>query len=188
MEPVCTCSERTRINRRAILATTADSKDNRPNGSAIHSFLSHHSCSSRSCFLIKETKRSKEHCNSDSGIKLTEIEDGGLLLRETLVRTSDEKQKCSSKICETALSGAETKSTLRQSVPTTGSCNNSTSSSSGEVWDEEILLRHIEECRCTCNHMGYGNYLDWDEVSVALVFVQRLCFTQRSGSTYFIQW
>lgn len=162
---MCTCSERTRINRRAILATTIDSKDNRPNGSAIRSFLNHHSGSSRSCFLIKETKRSKRHCNNDSEIKSREKEDGGLLLSEKFVRTGDEKQKCSSKVCETALSGAETKNRLRQHVPTTGSCNNSTSSSSGELWDEEILLRHIKECRCTCNHMGYGNYLDWNEVS-----------------------
>lgn len=184
MEPVCTCSERTRINRRAILATTIDSKDNRPNGSAIRSFLNHHSGSSRSCFLIKETKRSKRHCNSDSEIKSREKEDGGLLLSEKFVRTDDEKQKCSSKVCETALSGAETKNRLRQHVPTTGSCNNSTSSSSGELWDEEILLRHIKECRCTCNHMGYGNYLDWNEVSTKKckrLFCTLLAYSRLAG-------
>ena len=46
----------------------------------------------------------------------------------------------------------------------------SSSSSSGELWDEDMLLRHIRECRCTCNHMGYGNYLDWIEVSTATCY------------------
>jgi hypothetical protein len=169
MEPVCTCNERSRINRRTILATTIEGKDNRPNGSAISSLLNYSSGRSRSCFLIKETKRPKRNCSSDSAIKSKENEDGGLLLSEKFVRTSDsaatEKQKCSSKVCETALSEVETSSRLRKHVSTTGSCNNSASSSSGELWDEEILLRHIKECRCTCNHMGYGNYLDWSEVS-----------------------
>jgi hypothetical protein len=171
MEPVCTCNEITRINRRAILTATIDSKDNRPNGSAIRNFLNYRSGSSRSCFLIKETKRARRQCSSDSAIRSRETEDGGLLLSEKFIRTSDDddvtgkQKKCSSKICETVLSGAQTNSQLHQHVVTTGSCNNSTSSSSGELWDEEILLRHIKECRCTCNHMGYGNYLDWSEVS-----------------------
>jgi hypothetical protein len=165
-----------------IIATTIDSKDNRPNGSVIHSF----SDNSRSCFLIKEAKRSKQLCNSDSEIKNREIEDGGLLLSEKFVRTSSEKQKCSSKVCETELSGAEIKNRLRQHVPAAGSCNNSTSSGSGELWEEEILLRHIKECRCTCNHMGYGNYLDWSEVSAVRGFVQRLNFVPRSVSVYFV--
>ncbi|PSN45616.1 hypothetical protein C0J52_16985 [Blattella germanica] len=167
MEPVCTCNERTRINRRAILATSIDSKDNRPNGSAIRGFLNYRTGSSRSCFLIKETKRPKRQCSSDSAIKTKGTEDGGLLLTEKFVRSSDDdvKQKCTSKICETALIGVESKGHARQHVNTSGSCNNSTSSSSGELWDEEILLRHIRECKCTCNHMGYGNYLDWIEVT-----------------------
>jgi hypothetical protein len=171
MEPMCTCNERSRINRRTILATTTEGKDNRPNGNAISSLLNHRSGRSRSCFLIKETKRSRRHCSSDSAIKSKESEDGGLLLKEKFVRTIDttvkEKLKCSSKLCETALSGVETSNRLHQHVATAGSCTNSTSSSSGELWDEEILLRHIKECRCTCNHMGYGNYLDWSEVSAA---------------------
>jgi hypothetical protein len=172
MEPVCTCNERSRINRRTILATTIEGKDNRPNGNAISSLLNYRSGRSRSCFLIKETKRPRRHCSSDSAIKRKESEDDGLLLNEKFVRTSDdavaEKQKCSSKVCETALSGVETSNRLRrQHVAAAGSCTNSTSSSSGELWDEEILLRHIKECRCTCNHMGYGNYMDWSEVSTA---------------------
>jgi hypothetical protein len=186
MEPVCTCSERTRTNRRAILATTIDSKDNRPNGSVIHSFRNPHSNNRRSCFLIREAKRSKQLCNSDNEIKNKEIEDGGLVLSEKLVRTSSEKLKCSSKVCETELSGAELKNRLRQQVTTAGSCNNSTSSGSGELWEEEILLRHIKECRCTCNHMGYGNYLDWSEVSAETAFVRRLHFVPGSLSAYFI--
>ncbi|KAJ9592497.1 hypothetical protein L9F63_015814 [Diploptera punctata] len=100
MEPVCTCNERSRINRRSW---NVDNKEIRPNG-----FLG----SSRSCFLIKESRRSRRECKSDA------------------------KQE-----------------------------DTSTSSSSGELWDEDMLLRHIKECRCTCNHMGYGNYLDWIEVS-----------------------
>jgi len=88
---------------------------------------------------------------------------------DKFVRTSvddvQEKSKCSSKVCESALSGVETNKLVREHVVTTGGCNNSTSTSSTEVWDEEIVLRHIKECRCTCNHMGYGNYLDWNEVS-----------------------
>jgi hypothetical protein len=182
MEPVCTCNERTRINRRAILSTTIDNKDNRPNGSAIRSFLNYRSGSSRTCFLIKETKR---QCSSDSAVKNKENEDGGLLLSEKFVRTSvddvTQKNKCSSKVCETALSGVETNSRVRQHVVVTAGCNNSTSSSSAEVWDEEILLRHIKECRCTCNHMGYGNYLDWSEVSR-----QRLRYILRQLIAYFV--
>jgi hypothetical protein len=91
------------------------------------------------------------------------------MLKEKLVRTSvddiPEKSKCSSKVCETALGGVETSHRVGEHVVTTATCNNSASSSSVEVWDEEIVLRHIKECRCTCNHMGYGNYLDWSEVS-----------------------
>ena len=166
MEPVCTCNERTRINRRAILTATIDNKDNRPNGSAIRSFLSYRSGSGRTCFLIKETKR---QCSSDGAIKGREKEDGGVQLKDKFVRTSvddvQEKSKCSSKVCESALSGVETNNRVREHVVTTAACNNSTSTSSTEVWDEEIVLRHIKECRCTCNHMGYGNYLDWSEVS-----------------------
>lgn len=165
MEPKCTCTERTSINRRAILTTTIDNKDNRPNGSAIRGFLNYRSGSSRTCFLIKETKR---QCSSDSAIKSRGKEDGEVQLKGKLVRTSvdvPEKGRCSSKVCESALSGVETNKRVRQHLVTTTACNNSTSTSSTEVWDEEIVLRHIKECRCTCNHMGYGNYLDWSEVS-----------------------
>lgn len=29
-------------------------------------------------------------------------------------------------------------------------------------WDVELELRqHIQTCACTCNHMGYGNYMDY---------------------------
>jgi hypothetical protein len=166
MEPVCTCNERTRINRRAILTAAIDNKDNRPNGNAIRSFLNHRSGSSRTCFLIKETKR---QCSSDSALKNRDKEDGGIQLKDKFVRTSvndvPEKKRCSSKVCESVLSGVESNKQLREHAVTTAVCNNVTSTSSTEVWDEEIVLRHIKECRCTCNHMGYGNYLDWNEVS-----------------------
>lgn len=50
-----------------------------------------------------------------------------------------------------------------------GSANDSGAGSSGgtplmnhrTLWDEDIV-RHIKDCRCTCNHMGYGNYQDWE--------------------------
>lgn len=32
------------------------------------------------------------------------------------------------------------------------------------VCGEEVELdmrRHIQACACTCNHMGYGNYMDY---------------------------
>ncbi|KAJ9579658.1 hypothetical protein L9F63_004681 [Diploptera punctata] len=29
-------------------------------------------------------------------------------------------------------------------------------------WDIEMDIReHIQQCSCTCNHMGYGNYMDY---------------------------
>lgn len=181
MEPICTCNERTSINRRAILTATIDNKDNRPNGSAIRGFLNYRSGSSRTCFLIKETKR---QCSSDGAIKSRGKEDGAVQLKDKFVRTSvdvPEKSKCSSKVCESALSGVESKNRVREHVVTTTACNNSTSTSSTEVWDEEIVLRHIKECRCTCNHMGYGNYLDWSEVSR-----QSLYFIPRNLTAYFL--
>lgn len=181
MEPICTCNERTRINRRAILTAAIDNKDNRPNGSAIRSFLNYRSGSSRTCFLIKETKR---QCSSDFASNRREKEDGGVQLKEKFVRTSvdhvQEKSKCYSKVCESALSGVETNNRVREHVVTTSACNNSTGTSSTEVWDEEIVLRHIKECRCTCNHMGYGNYLDWSEVSR-----QNCHFIPRNFTAYF---
>ncbi|XP_047002669.1 dipeptidase 1-like [Schistocerca americana] len=44
-----------------------------------------------------------------------------------------------------------------------------------EPWeeDEEMVLKHIRDCRCACNHLGYGNYLDlandrdWTKVTSA---------------------
>jgi hypothetical protein len=105
-------------------------------------------------------------------------------LKEKFVRTSvdhvQEKSKCYSKVCESALSGVETNNRVREHVVTTSACNNSTGTSSTEVWDEEIVLRHIKECRCTCNHMGYGNYLDWSEVSR-----QNCHFIPRNFTAYF---
>jgi hypothetical protein len=29
-------------------------------------------------------------------------------------------------------------------------------------WDVEMDIReHIQQCSCTCNHMGYGNFMDY---------------------------
>lgn len=45
-----------------------------------------------------------------------------------------------------------------------------TTSAEDDEWEEEMVLRHIQECRCTCNHMGYGNFMDgWDKVSFYLL-------------------
>ena len=113
------------------------------------------------------------------------------MLRDKFMRTSvddvPENSKCSSKVCETALSGVETSNRVRGHV-TTAICNNTASSSSAEVWDEEIVLRHIKECRCTCNHMGYGNYLDWSEVSrQSLQFIMPRNFTAYLVNRIFIR-
>jgi hypothetical protein len=38
------------------------------------------------------------------------------------------------------------------------------SGSSGATteWDVEMDIReHIQQCSCTCNHMGYGNFMDY---------------------------
>ncbi|KAH0950409.1 hypothetical protein HN011_001402 [Eciton burchellii] len=40
------------------------------------------------------------------------------------------------------------------------------------VCGEEVELdmrRHIQACACTCNHMGYGNYMDY-QVSIEIVY------------------
>lgn len=35
-------------------------------------------------------------------------------------------------------------------------------------WELELeLRRHIETCACTCDHMGYGNYMDYHQVAPA---------------------
>lgn len=35
-------------------------------------------------------------------------------------------------------------------------------------WELELELRqHIETCACTCDHMGYGNYMDYHQVAPA---------------------
>lgn len=35
-------------------------------------------------------------------------------------------------------------------------------------WDLELeLRRHIETCACTCDHMGYGNYMDYQVAPAA---------------------
>lgn len=39
------------------------------------------------------------------------------------------------------------------------------------VCGEEVELdmrRHIQACACTCNHMGYGNYMDYQVRSLSL--------------------
>lgn len=35
-------------------------------------------------------------------------------------------------------------------------------------WELELeLRRHIENCACTCDHMGYGNYMDYQVAPAA---------------------
>ncbi|KAJ9591028.1 hypothetical protein L9F63_027764, partial [Diploptera punctata] len=35
---------------------------------------------------------------------------------------------------------------------------------SSREWDIEMDIReHIQQCSCTCNHMGYGNYMDYQQ-------------------------
>ncbi|CAF4822320.1 unnamed protein product [Pieris macdunnoughi] len=35
-------------------------------------------------------------------------------------------------------------------------------------WEIELeLRRHIESCACTCDHMGYGNYMDYQVAPAA---------------------
>lgn len=35
-------------------------------------------------------------------------------------------------------------------------------------WEIELeLRRHIETCQCTCDHMGYGNYMDYQVAPAA---------------------
>jgi hypothetical protein len=42
----------------------------------------------------------------------------------------------------------------------------SNSSSSWDLAEVEIdMRRHIQQCSCTCNHMGFGNYMDYPPVS-----------------------
>lgn len=29
-------------------------------------------------------------------------------------------------------------------------------------WDVDVdLQKHLQQCSCECNHMGYGNYMDY---------------------------
>lgn len=61
---------------------------------------------------------------------------------------------------------------LDQSDPrmycTSGYCMGDTMmAASRGVCGEEVELdmrRHIQACACTCNHMGYGNYMDYQVI------------------------
>lgn len=44
-------------------------------------------------------------------------------------------------------------------------------------WDIDVDIRqHIQQCTCTCNHMGYGNYMDY-QVSRNFVYAKLLFVT-----------
>ncbi|XP_068084434.1 dipeptidase 1 [Anabrus simplex] len=159
MEKVCTCDERTFItDRHHPTVSSKSTKDNRPNGSAVRG-LWYHRSGSKCSILLKERRPScKKQTTDFSNQKANSLPIENCVSKlndsEKLLPSSDEDgfitlEKCS-KLCESG------------SVCVT-STGGSYSSSSSDLWDEEIVLRHIKECRCTCNHMGYGNYLDWKE-------------------------
>jgi len=66
----------------------------------------------------------------------------------------------------------------------------SNSSSSWDLAEVEIdMRRHIQQCSCTCNHMGFGNYMDYPPVSLyirfpdnsALFVTKRIAWLTESG-------
>ncbi|XP_046431259.1 dipeptidase 1-like isoform X1 [Neodiprion fabricii] len=80
--------------------------------------------------------------------------------------------RCPSRVGYEDTLGSYIEQTDPRMYRTTANCiKDTTSATTKGVCGEEVesnMQRHVEGCPCTCNHMGYGNYMDY----------QRTCLTE----------
>ena len=88
--------------------------------------------------------------------------------------------------------GSKKMSSSSSSAQSLSSCrpfcgDNNRSSTSSPVSDENVDLElqdHIKHCSCSCNHMGYGNYMDYQ----VRVVNERRRWSGRKRSSFKANW